>query len=120
MSPLLADNIDPRTRDFRSLEVGADVVDAQVQVALQVVRGSGASVLNDGMRRAPRKMLDSFSRDIEAEARVALARLVASGDVRLARVKVTDQSSEQTGAVEVRYVNLRVTSNQVRVVVLEG
>lgn len=119
-SPLLADNYDPQTRDFRSLTTGTDVVDAQVLVALQTVRASGAAVMNDGMRRAPRKMLDSLKLSLESEVRVALGRLTARNDVRLARVVVRVDDANQTTNITVVYLNLRVGKAQLRTVTLEA
>jgi hypothetical protein len=104
-SPLLADNLDPETRDYRSLFVGMDVIDAQVQVALTILRGSGASVVEDGLPTPPRKIEQTIQRDAEGLIRRAFARLVANGDVRLDAVPVVVE--QDTVNVTANYFNLR-------------
>lgn len=113
-SILLAEDVDPATRDLRSLFTGADPIDAQVQVALDRVRGSGAAVLEDGMAAPPDKMLDSLAADLEREARVALSRLVRNGDVRVKRCVVIAEPQNQTAQIVVEYVNLRLDSGSTR------
>ena len=107
-SPLLADNVDPATRDFADLFVGMDPVDAQVLVALTTIRGSGAAVENDGVPAAPRKMTDALARELEGDARLALRRLVEFGDVQIisAAPDVVDDSV-QFAQMRVSYHNLR-------------
>lgn len=111
---LLAEDVDPATRDLRSLFTGVDPIDAQVQVALDRVRGSGAAVVEDGMAAPPDKMLDSLAADLEREARVALSRLVRNGDVRVKRCTVLVDPGHQTAQIIVEYFNLRLDATGVR------
>lgn len=117
-SPLLADNIDPATRDFADLFVGVDPIDAQVQLAVTTIRGSGAAVLEDGITITPTKMGDSYRAQLLADARAALARLVRNGDVRLLGVELLlDDQGNQTSLLGVQYVNLRAVDGSTRRVV---
>ena len=79
-SPLVPDNIDPATRDFPSLFIGLDVIDAQVILALSTVRASGAAVQEDGIDDLPPKMEASLQNDLEGAVRTALGRLIRNGD----------------------------------------
>lgn len=115
-SPLLADNIDPQTHDFRSLATTIDPIDAQVILALKLVRGSGPSVTEDGSRlRDVRKMTDSAQNEIRAFVREALGRLIANRDIRFEGVEFApwDPSSQSTNTV-VRWVNLRAQDKLIR------
>lgn len=107
-SPVLADNINPSTRDFASLFVGADVIDAQVQLALSTIKGSGISVTEDGISNLPSKMTTSYKRELAASARFALRRLIRAGDIQLRDVLFDiDDESTQTTQMRVVYRNLR-------------
>ena len=112
---ILADNIDPETRDFASLAIGADVIDAQVQLAITTQRASGAAVIEDGIALSPRKMTASFQNEMEADARTALKRMTRNGDIRLVNV-VFDSSDEanQTAQMRIRYENLRAADGKIR------
>lgn len=107
-SPLLADNWDPARRDFASLEVGMDPIDAQVVLALGTVRGSGACVLEDGIDELPRKITDAVEVELTSRARRALGRLIRQNDIRLKGVRLSLLSEgEQQAEIIVEYVNLR-------------
>lgn len=114
-SPLTADNIDPTTRDFASLTEGADVIDAQVQLAMTTVRNSGPSVENDGIRITSTKMDAGLQRRMESDVRLALRRLVRQRDIRITSV-VFDEVDEanQFAQIRVRYQNLRAISQRSR------
>lgn len=100
-SPQLADNIDPRTKDWRDLFVGADPIDDQVQVAVMTNLGSGGSVLDTGIRLTRRKMTSDIQDTLEADVRQALKRLVTNRDINFARISFgVDAAGEPTGEVD--------------------
>lgn len=113
-SPFLADNIDPNTRDFRSMTTGSDPTDDAVQFAIGVVRGTGAAVVNDGMAPVPSKLDDSTAGVIDSDARAALAHLQQLGDVRVKKVGVDVPPGIQSAVLYVEYVNLRAPGQEVR------
>jgi hypothetical protein len=120
-SPLLADNIDPETNDFASLFKGTNVIDAQVIVAVTFRRGTGTAVLEDGILLTSRKITISTKREIEADVRIALRRLIKNGDIRLESVDFGDDDEgidpgNQTTNFLVSYVNLRALDRKVRTV----
>lgn len=117
-SPLLADNIDPRTRDYADLFTGMDPIDAAVVVAVSTTRGSGAAVRNDGVRISVTKMTDDAPRALEADLRQALSRLVRARDIQVLRVQVGEPDAygkpsgsfnegTQSGQLNLAYRNLR-------------
>jgi hypothetical protein len=125
-SPLLADNIDPVTKDFTDLFIGMDPVDAAVQVAITTTRGSGACVFNVGLRISNNKLTSDFKRVTEADVRLALAQLVDRKDIEIAGVyfgSVDSNTDRTTGEVfeadasaqvNVKFVNLRAFDGRVR------
>lgn len=130
-SPLLADNIDPVTKDFRSLFVGADPIDDQVQIAVTTNLGSGAAVQDTGIRLTRRKMTNDIARSLEADARQALRRLIVNRDISFQRVSigVDDGSGQPTGEVDeanqtvqlnVEFKNLRALDPTTRRVQLKS
>ena len=106
-SPLLADNWDPVRRDYASLSEGMDVVDSLVVFAVGTVRGSGASVLNEGMPAPPSKITDSLEAELDSNVRRALQRLTSAGLVRLKRVSVEQDPGNQAAGLRIDFVNLR-------------
>lgn len=127
-SPLLADNIDPRTKDFRDLFIGMDPVDAAVQVAVTTTRASGAAVRDVGLRISERKLSSSFKRITEADIRLALKPLTDRRDVSIEQVSFgVDLSGNPTGTttdwdssaqVNISFVNLRAFDNASRTIKL--
>jgi hypothetical protein len=120
-SPLLADNIDPETNDFASLFNGMNVIDAQVIVAVTYVRGTGAAIQEDGILFTSRKITASTPREIEADVRIALGRLIRNADIRLVSVDFGDDNEgidpgNQVVNMLIKYVNLRALDQQVRIV----
>lgn len=125
-SPLLADNIDPRTRDFADLFVGADPVDAQVQVAVSTTLGSGPCVQDVGIRVTRNKMTEDFPGSIQNDVRQALTRQVKARDISIAGVTIGEpvgltgkasgvvNESAQAVQVNVQYRNLRALDPRVR------
>jgi hypothetical protein len=115
-SVLLADNIDPSTHDFVSLTQTIHHIDAQVIVALKVVRASGPSVLADGNRlREIRKMDEAAQSEAEGLIKEALYRLISRDDIRYKGVEFTQwDSGSQTGEVTVKWINLRARDQQLR------
>lgn len=115
--PLLADDIDPVTGDFRSIEVGVDPIDAQVQLAVSTVRASGVSVLEDGLEITADKMDESVLRVLESDVRIALGRLIANGDIRLDSVEfVQVDEGNATVQLHANYTNLRAADRGRRTV----
>ena len=128
-SPLLADNIDPATRDFRDLFVGADPIDDSVQVAVMTTRGSGGSVLQIGLRLTPRKMTPSLQGTLDGDMRLALRTLTTNRDIRIESITfgTDDGTGHATGEVDeanqsaqtnVNFRNLRSFDRRVRQVQL--
>lgn len=124
-SPLLADNIDPKTKDFRDLFVGADPIDDQVQVVATTRRGSGGSVLDIGLRLSRDKLVSDIQDQIEGDMRLAFARLIRNRDINFKRVSFggPDANGEPTGEtdesdqslqVNIEYRNLRALDPKVR------
>ena len=100
-SPLLADNIDPKTKDFRDLFVGADPVDDQVQVAVTTNLGSGSAVLDTGIRLTRRKMTSDIQDILEADVRQALKRLITNRDISFSSITFgVDSQGNPTGQVD--------------------
>lgn len=118
-SPLLADNIDPDTNDFASLFTGMDVIDAQVLVAVTIVRGSGSSVTEDGIKITSRKITESVKNEITADVRTSLKRLINNGDIEFVKIDFgeNDENIDKSNQVinsRIEYVNLRAMDNKVR------
>jgi hypothetical protein len=108
-SPLLADKIDPVTHDFEDLFEGRDPVDAQVLLALSIVRSSGPAVVNVGNRyHEIRKILPSIKNELESKTREALKLLIKKRDIRYLGLEfpVLDPGN-QTVEILVKWVNLR-------------
>lgn len=129
-SPLLADNIDPRTKDFRDLFEGANPIDDQVQVAVMTTRGSGGSVLQTGMRLNSRKMLSDLQDSLESDVRRALNLLVVNRDINFKRISFgvddgtgrptgTVDEANQTAQINIEYRNLRALDVKVRALSLQ-
>lgn len=119
-SPLLADNIDPETNDFASLFTGMNVIDSQVIVAVTYVRGTGAAITEDGIKFTSRKIDASTKREVTADVKTALGRLIRNGDVKFNGVDFGEDDegidpSNQTVNILIKYVNLRALDNKIRV-----
>jgi len=123
-SPLLADNIDPQTRDFADLFIGADPVDAAVQVAIMTTRNSGPCVQTVGVTRTRTKLTEDFQAVTEADYRQALSPLVTRRDVTIAGITFAPDESgtvdpaDASAQINVKYVNLRALDQRVRSVQL--
>ena len=115
-SPLLADYIDPSTNDYLSIEDGMDPVDAQVIIAMKTKRGSGPSVTEDGHNLdSIKKIMPSVERDIEAQLKLALGRLIRNGDITYKGQTITN-NDPANAYVEgyVSYVNERTFTGVVQ------
>ncbi len=106
---MLAEPYDHKSpRDLKSVFEPADVIDQQVQLALSVVLGSGVSVADVGHRFGDIKKLDDGAATrIADEARVALARLVAAGDIIIDALTVDTSIYPDSAELSVEYRNLR-------------
>lgn len=110
-APMLAEDFDHKApRDIKSVFTPADPIDQQVQLALVVVRRSGASVAEDGHRFGDiKKIGDSAPTAVADEARRALARLTKAGDIIIDKLSV-----EPIGAdgleLTIEYRNMRAPS----------
>ena len=115
-SVLLADNIDPETRDFASLFTAIDPIDQQVVTALSVERATGPCVSNDGQKLGNiRKMTASYKTQVENEVARALSRLIRNGDISLVEMRWDlDDESSQGAQLSVVYKNLRVADRSAR------
>lgn len=116
-SPLLADNIDMDTRDFASLFVGDDPIDAAVKLLLGTLRDSGAAVRDVGMPPLPKKMDEAHVQIIAADIQRALRPLIRNGDILFLGVD-TDlvDESDQFTQVRAKYKNLRAMDSVERLV----
>jgi len=109
-SPITADFIDPATGNYSSMVSGIDPIDAQVVIAMNTVRGSGACVTEDGCNLENiRKIRETVQREIESEIRVALKRLIDNGDIRLRSFTFDVQKENQYVGVVVEYKNVRAS-----------
>lgn len=107
----LADDIDPATGELRSILRGVHPVDAHVITALRTERGSGVSVMATGQRfRDVRKIDDAFARRIQDECEIALAPLIARGDIKLPKIAVVEDGD--AGRLYFVYVNLRAQNRR--------
>lgn len=96
-----------------------DPIDAHVMHEICVVRGSGASVLDVGLEALPNKMLDSLEQEVASSVRLALARLLTGGDIRLKSVRITHRDdSAQSAEATISYVNLRSGGDRVAIMPL--
>lgn len=130
-SPLLADNIDPKTKDFRDLFVGADPIDDQVQVTIMTNLGSGGSVLATGIRLTRRKMVSDLQDTLEGDVRQALSRLSQARDIQFARITFGQDigngqpsgevdEANQSAQINVEFRNLRALDPKVRQLPLQA
>ena len=102
---ILADAIDPATRDFLSLERGLDPVDAAMVFTFGVRRGSGAAVQGVGHRLPTARHADPEAVTLlQSLAREAAKHLTDAGVVRLGAVGVTIENDAAT--VSVNFENL--------------
>lgn len=114
---LAAEQIDQRTKDLVSLTVGADPIDAQVQIAMMTLRRSGAAVISTGQRFQDVRKLDTNAPLLlEQEARTCLGRLVAANDITIERVAVTVDNGGQWAEVTVDYVNKRLAKPRTKTI----
>ncbi len=127
-SPLLADQVDPKTRDFADLFVGADPIDDSVQVAVMTTLGSGGSVLQTGIRLDDNKMTTNIQDSLEGSMRAALKTLIVNRDIDIKRITFgtdptqtgrptgTVDEANQTAQLNVEFRNLRAFDLKVRIV----
>lgn len=124
-SPLLADNIDPKTRDFRDLFEGSDPIDDSVQVAVMTTRGSGGSVLTTGIKLGRRKMTTDLQATLDGDARQALRLLTTNRDIDIKSITFgtdagngvptgTVDEANQSAQLNIDYRNLRAFDLKVR------
>ena len=96
---ILADDIDPKTGEFRTLTAGSGIADGMAQFLLTVQRGSGASVRNFGQRFREITHNDGRATDsFQSFAREALRPGVDSGTLRVGRVVTTVDPADDTQA----------------------
>lgn len=94
---ILADDIDPATGDFRSLEEGAPIADDLVVFLLSVERGSGACVRSFGQRFRKITHLDAAApAEFDAEIRRALKPGTDSGTLAFDRVTSEIDAGDRT------------------------
>ena len=121
---MLADNVDPATRDFRDLFEGADPIDDSVQVAVMTTLGSGGSVLQTGIRLNRRKLTTDIQNSLSGDMRAALKTLVTNRDIDIKSITFgVDSAGRPTGTVDestqsaqlnIEYRNLRAFDFKVR------
>jgi hypothetical protein len=113
---ILADAVDPETREYLSIVRGIDPIDEQVLIALTLKRGSGAAVTDEGQDFASiRKMDESTATLIDTETRRALSRLVTQADIRIRKITPLADANDDWAEVVVEYENLRAPLNRRRV-----
>lgn len=101
---ILADDIDPVTGEFRTLEEGVGIADGMVAFLLRVERGSGASVRSFGQRFRRITHVDSTApAEFEAEVRRALKPATDSGTLRFEKL------SAEVDEIDSTQINLEVT-----------
>lgn len=118
-SPLLADNISPFTHDYVSLTTGVDPVDAQVLIALTILRDSGAAVVDTGLRIVETKILPDIVLTITSAVREALSTLIDNRDIQLVAVDFGNSAEgvdpdNQVVNFAVKWINLRALDKAVR------
>jgi len=114
---ILADYIDPETRDFASMLYTLDQIDAQVIIAITTKRGSGAAVRDVGHKlHNLKKIKDSIKTDITAEIKTATKKLVTNGDITLKPIDFTsiDRGNQQVDFVVSWYNRRSGTLSSVR------
>jgi hypothetical protein len=106
---ILADDIDPKTGELRSLFTSVHPVDAAIQYQFRVKRGSGACVLEQGQAfDSIKKNTSSAPNDLRFEAQRILQPFVDRGDAEIVTLEVAGGEAEKDrGAVFVQYRNLR-------------
>lgn len=108
-----AESINFKTKDVGSLLKGMDPIDQQVQEALGRLRASGAAIARDGQRFLDVRKLDEDAPTLlEGEARAALARLTANGDITIEAVRVVQDSAGQWGEVYIDLFNNRIPNSK--------
>jgi hypothetical protein len=111
---MLADNINPRTGDFKSLFIGMDPIESQVLDALRIQRNSGPSVIGFGNElHKLDKIVSGDEPQITAMVRSALEHLIRNRDINLLGVDVVQDPENQFSSITVRWVNLRALNNPV-------
>ncbi len=106
---IMADGVSEKSKDFASMVYGADPIDEQVWLALNVLRQSGAAVTTVGQRfQDIRKMTSNVAILIEQEARTALRLLVQNGDIKIERIAVTKDELGNWAECVVDYINNRL------------
>jgi len=108
----LADAVDPETGEYLSISRGIDPIDSQVLTALTLLRGSGAATMDDGQEftRIP-KVDDTTAALVDAEARRALARLVANGDIAVRKIYSNTSPDADWAEVAVDFENRRAVKS---------
>lgn len=113
--PILADRIDPKTRDVMSLLEGDDPTDAALQWQATVRQGSGAALGDNGNRlHTITKGTEDAPTRIADEGRRIAAKFVQRGDVRdvVAEGDVIGGSTA-TAALQLTYTNTHTTTKSV-------
>lgn len=105
---ILADDIDPKTGEFRSITRSANMTEALVNYLLSVQRGSGAAVRSFGHRlRELRQVEDDSTELAESYVRAALEPATRSGMVRIDRLTIEVNPGDGTQVdAHVQYVDL--------------
>jgi hypothetical protein len=111
---LLADDVDEKTGDWRSLFSRVHPVDAAIREAFRLERGTGAAVQNDGHKfRDIKKVGPDTSRQLEDEVRRILAPFVTRKDIEITTIlSEAGVTSYDLGAVFVEYTNLHTRKQQ--------
>lgn len=106
--PILADDIDPKTGEYRSITRSANLSDATVSYLLSIQRGSGAAVRSFGHRLREIRQVEEQSVELVASyLRQALEPATKSGMIRLDKVTATVNVDDPTQVDPVvQYVDL--------------
>ena len=105
---ILADLIDPKTGDYRSILRGMHPVDSQVLTRVRTRRGTGASVRDIGNLFGTFELVDEHApQQAKFEAQRMLDDLVVRGDISIDDVRADELTPGDGVALILFFTNLR-------------
>lgn len=95
--PILADDIDPNTGEFRAIDRSATIADGLVVTLMRTQRGSGAAVLQFGQRFRELRNVESNTAEVaESMAREALQPARDAGIVEFQELSASVNAEDPT------------------------